>query len=385
MYADPIIDWFKEEREWPPFGVAAESTDPIPIWLIGLMWLTLGTAFFLVLTRIEFIKGSTHKNAVLVLALGISGVAISSTAFVNTFVSIFGLTSFAASILAIITIISLVWGLGHKAVGVGSELAAEGKETIKDMKDVEGKEETEKRMLSTLEKIESDGITKAEHIREYLAEINRLLRDTSQLKGKKLRQRFIDRLSTVQATARGLKLDVKEIERLKEKVRQTLTENKRILRRNMETKFNTFLHSSKVVIPAGSTLATERSKLSNYLNTLEASLKTGLDIDNKINQISVELGGTGGGGGKLKEFLDAFENGIAALRSRKYADAQTDFGVAFAAIEEIRAQLAELERLEEQFDTRINTDLNLEENIEEHLRRATIIISDPTGPPPVPP
>ena len=357
VYAQDIMDWFKEDQDWPIYGT--DDTDPIPRWYIALVWLALGTALWAIATtRIPFFKDA-GKNAAVFFAFAFAGLVVSGSVFVNWLISLLGI---GAPALVIVGAWSLLWillglasggsGVGAKLIGAGAKLAAEGAEVAgeakRDITGAEKKELEQKQLLQRLEQMEGAGIRDVEQIRAYVEELRRLLGDPNALKAKHLRQALATKINNINTVVRTLQLHTKNVQKVTRALEDASRREGVTLIREM-TGLNHLRHSGAAGAHTG-TGERDTSKITDYIDDLERNFKANYRSETDMTNIETRLNAA------ETALRTHFSKGVNALNANSVPIAESEFEQAIYQLENIGSELAALQRIEEGIDARIKRD-----------------------------
>ncbi len=343
-----VFDWFSESQTWPPYPPG--STDEFPRWYIGLVWVALGSAVLITASRTALFKETSHKNAVIALAIAFSGVAVAGTGFVPGVASIFGVGTGALIFVGFIALVCLIIGLLSGSLGLTAKIGGESlklggqgveaaREAVRDIKGEGSNEQRQQGMLSNLEQLEQGGLRDVNSIISYVQEILRVLSDANSLRDRRLREVLAGRINSFNVSVRALRLDTLNIERVTRAMERISMQEISLLRRDMSA---TRTASTNVAIRS-----IADGQINNYLNNLRTTFVT--DYRNETNMVDVEAR-LNAAEAALRGRLNA---GVRSLNANDIPRARTGFDGALNQLQIIGTDLAELQRIETGIEQRI--------------------------------
>ncbi|MBI3034431.1 hypothetical protein HYY72_04695, partial [Candidatus Woesearchaeota archaeon] len=112
-----LVDLLATKISWPPWNatpnVGIGANTQVPIFVIILSWIALGTVLYVLANRIQWVQESQHRSAVTWFAFGLSGIAVTSTTFVNNLTALVDFSNALIAIVGFIVVaLLLIFGVG---------------------------------------------------------------------------------------------------------------------------------------------------------------------------------------------------------------------------------------------------------------------------------
>ncbi|MBI3034607.1 hypothetical protein HYY72_05605 [Candidatus Woesearchaeota archaeon] len=110
-----LIKLLTIQMDWPPFNGTPglpQGQTKVPVYLVILCWTALAAVLYVLSNNIKLFHDSPHKNAIKWFTFAFSGIAVTSSTFVNNMASLTDFTQGWLAIIGLIVIFLLILGVG---------------------------------------------------------------------------------------------------------------------------------------------------------------------------------------------------------------------------------------------------------------------------------
>ncbi|MBI2133371.1 hypothetical protein HYU11_01675 [Candidatus Woesearchaeota archaeon] len=121
-----LIDMLSEPVNWPPWNATPGlplPTQTVPFYVILLTWIALYAVLYVLANSIPPFKDSPHKGAITWFAIAFSGIAVTSTSFVNNVAALLDFTQGGLVFAGVFAILFILVGIGFSGSKLGLGMA----------------------------------------------------------------------------------------------------------------------------------------------------------------------------------------------------------------------------------------------------------------------